>query len=163
MALIEQKYIDLFWNKVDKTDTCWNWTAYKDRDGYGIFGIKNVGQFKAHRFSLMLEGVDIPKGYIVMHHCDNPSCVNPYHLKPATIQENNKDKQNKGRQSLPKGTANAGAKLTDEEVRDIKARAQVGNRVGYNNGSNIKELASEYKVSTETIRLIARGITWDHI
>ena len=161
--MIEQKYIDLFWNKVDKTDTCWNWTAYKDRDGYGIFGIKNVGQFKAHRFSLMLEGVDIPKGYVVMHHCDNPSCVCPEHLKPATIQENNKDKQNKGRQSLPKGTANAGAKLTDDQVRDIKARAQVGNRVGYNNGSNIKELAVEYKVSTETIRLIARGVTWDHI
>jgi len=155
---MEQKHIDLFWTKVNKTDSCWNWTAAKCRDGYGLYSIKKLGQFKAHRFSLMIEGVDIPKGYVVMHHCDNPSCVNP-----ATVQENNKDKQNKGRQSFPKGTANAGAKLTDDQVRDIKARAKVGSRVGYNNGSNIKELAIEYKVSTETIRLISRGIIWDHI
>jgi len=161
--MIEQKHIDLFWTKVNKTDSCWNWTAAKCRDGYGLYSIKKLGQFKAHRFSLMSIGIDIPQGYVVMHHCDNPSCVNPAHLKPATVQENNKDKQNKRRQSFPKGTANAGAKLTDEQVRDIKLRARVGSRVGYNNGSNIKEIAAEYNVIHETIRLIARGVTWDHI
>lgn len=160
---IEQRHIDLFWSKVDKSADCWNWRAYKDRDGYGIFGIKHLAQFKAHRLSLMLSGVAIPKGYVVMHHCDNPSCVNSAHLKPATVAENNKDKQNKRRQSFPKGTANAGAKLTDDQVRDIRARARVGSRVGYNNGSNIKEIAAEYNVIPETVRLIARGITWDHI
>lgn len=161
--MVEQKYIDLFWNKVDKTDTCWNWTAYKDRDGYGIFGIKNVGQFKAHRFSLMLEGVDIPKGYIVMHHCDNPSCVCPEHLKPATVAENNLDKKLKGREARQKGESNAGSKLTESQVRDIRNRANVGLRTGYNNGSNLKELAVEYKVCVDTIRLIAHKKIWKHI
>jgi len=160
---IEQQYIDAFWSKVDKTTDCWNWRAAKCRDGYGLYGIRHIGQFKAHRFSLMLSGVSIPKGYVVMHRCDNPSCVNPEHLKPATVQENNKDKQIKGRQSFPKGTANAGAKLTDDQVRDIKARAIVGSRVGYNNGSNIKEIAAEYNVIPETVRLIARGHIWKHI
>lgn len=161
--MIEQKYIDLFWNKVDKTDTCWNWTAYKDRDGYGIFGIKNLGQFKAHRFSVMLKGIDIPEGYVVMHHCDNPSCVNPAHLKPATVAENNLDKKLKNRQSKLKGELNAGSKLTESQVKDIRSRVIVGSRRGYNNNSNIKELATEYKVCNDTIRLIAHRKIWSHI
>jgi hypothetical protein len=161
--MIEQKHIDLFWTKVNKTDSCWTWTAYKDRDGYGIFGIKNKGQFKAHRFSLMLEGVDIPKGYVVMHHCDNPSCVRPEHLKPATVAENNLDKKLKGREARQKGESNAGSKLTESQVKDIRNRATVGLRTGYNNGSNLKQLAVEYKVCVDTIRLIAHKKIWKHI
>ena len=163
MQMIEQKYIDLFWNKVDKTDTCWNWTAYKDRDGYGLFGIKKLGQFKAHRFSLMLKGVDIPKGYVVMHHCDNPACVNPDHLKPGTVAENNLDKKLKNRQKGSPGEQNARSKLTTQQVLEIRARAQVGDRVGYNNGSNLKDLAKEYNVCVDTIRLIARNKIWKHL
>jgi len=26
-----------FWSKVDQTDSCWNWTACKNTDGYGYF------------------------------------------------------------------------------------------------------------------------------
>jgi len=161
--MIEQKYIDLFWNKVDKSNDCWNWRAYKDRDGYGIFGIKHLGQFKAHRFSLMIQGVDIPEGYVVMHHCDNPSCVRPEHLKPATVAENNLDKLLKNRQKGCPGEHNARSKLTEQQVKEIKARAQVGCRTGYHNGSNLKELAKEYSVCVDTIRLIARNKIWTHI
>lgn len=160
---MEQKYIDLFWNKVDKTDNCWNWTAYKDRDGYGIFGIRNIGQFKAHRFSVMLTGQYLPKDKIVLHHCDNPSCVNPTHLSVGTVADNNLDKLNKGRQAKQKGETNPMAKLTEQQVKDIRSRCIIGSRVGYKNGSNLKELASEYKVCVETIRLIAKNKIWSHI
>lgn len=160
---IEQKYKDVFWSKVQKTDDCWHWTAGKCRDGYGVYSIKKIGQFKAHRFSLMLQGITIPQGYIVMHHCDNPSCVNPAHLAPATVAENNKDKHNKNRQRAAPGELNARSKLSELQVKDIRARAIVGARVGYNNGSNLKSLAKEYGVCVDTIRLIARNKIWTHI
>jgi hypothetical protein len=38
--MYSQDIIDRFWKKVEKTDTCWNWTAYK-QDGYGYFRVIN--------------------------------------------------------------------------------------------------------------------------
>ena len=44
-----------FWEKVEKTDSCWNWVAYKDREGYGRFSVNlkpcygTGGQGLAHR------------------------------------------------------------------------------------------------------------------
>ena len=156
-------YENLFWSKVDKTNDCWLWTAAKDANGYGKYSIAKIGNFRAHRLSLMYRGITIPKGYVVMHKCDNPSCVNPEHLQVGTIQENNLDKLTKNRQSKPKGMRNSRSKLTDDQVREIKSRAIVGHRSGYNNGSNLKQLAEEFNVSIETIRLIANTQTWSHI
>jgi hypothetical protein len=92
-----EKNIKNFWKHVDKTASgCWNWTAFKDKNNYGQFclGTKRVG---AHRFSLLIAGFDLTTGPVVMHHCDNPSCVNPAHLKITTQSENIQDCINKGR------------------------------------------------------------------
>ena len=162
----EQKVIDRFWTKVLKSDGCWLWQAARCRDGYGLYSIRQNGigkQYKAHRFVKMSQGEIIPSGYVVLHTCDNPSCVNPDHLKIGTIQENNLDKLSKNRQLGPKGQKNSRSKLTDEQVKDIKKRARVGSRVGYNNGSNLKQLAKEYGTCIDTIRLIARNKIWRHI
>ena len=92
--------IKRFWSKVDKTDDCWLWTCMLDRDGYGLFGTwdNNRGkQWRAHRYAkLITDGLD-PAKPVVMHTCDNPRCVNPDHLVNGTVQENNLDKQKKGR------------------------------------------------------------------
>jgi len=162
----EQKHIDNFWSKVIKMDGCWLWKAAHCRDGYGLYSIKINGigkQYKAHRFVKLIQGESIPPGYVVLHSCDNPGCVNPDHLRIGTVQENNLDKLAKNRQVGPKGQKNSKSKLTDQQVRDIKKRAQVGHRVGYNNGSNLKQLAKEYGTCIDTIRLIARNKTWRHI
>ena len=41
-----------FWAKVDRRgpDECWIWTAYRDPDGYGQFGL-NGRNVKAHRYA----------------------------------------------------------------------------------------------------------------
>ena len=88
--------IKRFWSKVQKTDSCWLWIGGKDKDGYGLFQL-NGKQWRSHRFSkLISDGLDnsLP---VVMHTCDNPSCVNPAHLVNGTIQDNNLDKYLKGR------------------------------------------------------------------
>lgn len=73
--------------KVDKTNECWLWTAYKDKDGYGKFGINNK-TFMAHRFSYEYFIGKIPDGFQIDHLCRVRNCVNPDHLEPVTPKEN---------------------------------------------------------------------------
>jgi len=165
---ISQNSIDLFWSKVIKKSGCWEFQAAKDRDGYHRFGYKLEGSNKyiqcgAHRFIMLIMGYNIPKGYVVCHHCDNPSCVNPEHLFIGTPADNNLDKLLKGRAKAPKGEKQANASLTDQQAREIKQRAVVGWRRGYNNGSNISELAKEYGIPRELVRRIARGELYKHV
>ena len=159
---IRQHSIDLFWSKVIKQNGCWAFQSAKDRDGYHKHSFKTEGSNKyrqtgAHRFMMLINGHTIPSGYVVCHKCDNPSCVNPEHLFIGTPADNNLDKLLKGRAVAPKGERQARASLTNEQAREIRKRAKVGWRVGYNNGSNISELAKEFGVPRELVRRIARG------
>lgn len=76
-----------FWAKVNKTDTCWLWTAYRTRDDYGRFWLNGKLE-RAHRVSFWLAGREIPLGLVMDHLCRTPACVNPDHLEAVTISEN---------------------------------------------------------------------------
>ena len=159
-----KRTIDNFYKNIQVShDTeCWNWTGRLNQDGYGCSSIFK-GRIKgAHRVSVWIDGRD-PTGHFVCHTCDNPACVNPSHLVIADAAWNNADKRSKGRHHQPKGSKNPQAKLDEATARKIKAETVVGYRVGYNNGSNVKEIAAKYNVHPETVRFIARGITWKHI
>ena len=87
-----------FWSRVDKRepDDCWLWVGSRDKAGYGVFKIGQK-QMRASRVALMLTNRAAIPQPIIAHHCDNPSCVNPAHLFPATPAENTKDMIAKGR------------------------------------------------------------------
>lgn len=75
-----------FWNKVKKTKTCWIWKATISC-GYGQLG-GNGNRKLAHRVSYEMTYGKIPKGMLILHQCDNKSCVNPSHLKTGTYSQN---------------------------------------------------------------------------
>jgi hypothetical protein len=87
-----------FFAKVDKTDTCWNWTsaktAYKPKriasdatKGYGFITI-NGRPFYAHRASWLMHKGPLVDGLVIDHLCNNTLCVNPDHLQQVTTREN---------------------------------------------------------------------------
>ncbi len=87
---------DRFMSKVKKTESCWLWTAYTNKWGYGT--IKILGKMRlAHRVSFTLFRCPIPEGLLVCHTCDNPPCVNPDHLWLGTDKDNASDCLSKGR------------------------------------------------------------------
>jgi hypothetical protein len=79
-----------FWPKVEKTETCWNWTAAKDRHGYGRFGrgSREDGAMFAHRYAWELENGPIPDGMDLDHVCHQHECVRPSHLRPVDRKRN---------------------------------------------------------------------------
>jgi hypothetical protein len=103
---MDEKTIKRFFDKIEKTETCWNWTAYKVPAGYGQFRNHNGECVFAHRYSALIHGKlkeqdffcsDRINNICVCHTCDNPSCVNPQHLFVGTKGDNNKDRSKKGR------------------------------------------------------------------
>jgi hypothetical protein len=94
-----------FWMKVQKSNGCWEWTAYRDPDGYGRFGWarkRRSENILAHRVSWELHYGPIPEGLWICHHCDNPSCVRPDHLFLGDRSMNMKDCAAKGRLAVHK-------------------------------------------------------------
>lgn len=88
-----------FWSKVDRKElnSCWNWLAGKDSDGYGVFYDYTVDNNKrAHRVAWKLVNKTEPQD-LLLHRCDNPSCVNPNHLFEGSHTDNMRDKSKKGR------------------------------------------------------------------
>ena len=80
--------MDRFWDKVEKTDTCWLWKAHTNQFGYGVFRLNGKLQ-KVHRVAYSLSVGEIESGLVIDHLCRNKSCCNPDHLEAVTILENN--------------------------------------------------------------------------
>lgn len=145
-----------FWSKVAKGGGCWEWTRYREPDwGYGIFrAVPGESMQKAHRVSWEIAHGPIPEGMQVCHRCDNPPCVRPDHLFLGTHLDNMRDRNAKGRQSRDGSTPgenSTSAKLTDEQVKDIRDRYLAG-------GVLQQDLAAEYNISQTQISRIVRGV-----
>jgi HNH endonuclease len=99
-----------FWAKVQIGPGCWEWTARRNRKGYGVATVLHSRpghnrQIEAHRVAYALAAGPIPVGRLVLHHCDNPACVKTEpdaeypegHLFLGTYRDNVRDMLSKGR------------------------------------------------------------------
>jgi len=152
-----------FWSKVNKTDTCWLWTASKRHKGYGAFvwadADGNIVQGRAHRFAWELANGPIPAGLCVLHRCDTPACVRVDHLFLGTKAENNADMAAKGRRIVGGTWCGAGryrrgedhwnAKLSDEDCRKL--------REDRNTGMSFSALGAKYGIHLSAAWKICSG------
>lgn len=83
----QARLTERFWSKVDRTESCWLWTAVLNSAGYGRFHLDGKMRL-AHRVAY--EGMvgAIPEAAQLDHLCRTRRCVNPSHLEPVTQREN---------------------------------------------------------------------------
>lgn len=153
---------DLFWRKVEwgSESQCWNWKAFRDRDGYGFFKVQIKGKgrnARAHRVAYLLFGGTLDPGMLLLHTCDNPSCVNPKHLVPGSNTDNMRQRSARNRMKPQHGEANPANKLTDDLVRQILAV------LAKPDPPSQKEIGRQFGVSQMTISLLSQGKIWLHI
>jgi hypothetical protein len=162
-----------FWSRVNKTDTCWVWTAGKSNK-YGDYYF-NGKHFRVHR--LVWESIHgpIPEKMVICHKCDNPPCCNPDHLFMGTQKDNVQDALKKGkynytanknphlRNRVYSGTIENAccgersplAKLKESDVRIIRELAAQGHSSWV--------LAKRYNVDPSAIRQVVKRQTWKHV
>lgn len=146
----EQRY----WDKVEVKgpEECWLWTGSIVRGGYGSIWWHGQSRGSACRVGWELLYGPIPDGLCVCHHYDNPACHNPAHWFLGTLQDNNRDRLDKGRyRKSHHDTPNQ--KLDWEKVRAIRASYSAG-------GVTQKQLAERYGVSAGKIWHVIHHRSW---
>lgn len=129
---------------------CWEWTGAKFPKGHPAYcawdpGAKQRIMVRVHRLMHFLNTGEQPEA--VMHRCDNAKCCNPAHLESGTVEQNNLDRDARGR--VRHGERHADAKLTAEDVQAI--RAFVGTQAA---------CAEQFGISPSNVSMIRAGKRW---
>lgn len=168
-----------FWAKVDKSSTCWNWTADVNTRGYGFFALRHGVKIYAHRYSYQLAAGPIPKGLFICHRCDNPRCVRPDHLFAGTQKQNIQDAVSKGRMArgdrqgsrkvflsrapaelreptnaYARGAKHGMSKLTEPKIRTIRLLSSTMTQGA---------IAHQFGVTAGAVSLILSRKRWAHV
>ena len=132
---------------------CWIFTGGLSDGGYGKCSSNAVKEDAAHRLSYALKFGPIPKDVMVLHKCDVRRCCRPSHLYLGDVQRNMDDREAHGKST--RGTGNGRAKLTENQVREIRRRRA--------NGEGIVPLSREFGVTNPLISAIAKRKIWKHV
>jgi len=130
---------------------CFLWLGPVDRNGYGIMWANGRSR-STHRIAYELRHGPIQGFWCVCHSCDVPCCCNPDHLFLGTYDDNNQDRVKKGRGGATRGSGHYAAKLTEHQVREIRAAK----------GSQ-QSIADRYGVYQTLVSKIKRRVTWKHL
>lgn len=133
---------------------CLLWPFGLSDNGYGS-PVKLKPKIQKRPHQIVCEAVYGPASspyHEVAHNCGNRQCVNRTHLRWATISENAADRVIHGTDI--RGEDNAQAKLTESDVREIRA---LDGKMFH------REIADIYGVHRVTISEAIRRVTWAHV
>jgi len=134
--------------KHDGSD-CLIWPYRKNHNGYAVAGFGN-GPIRVSRFVCQAANGEPPdKRYEAAHTCGNRACVSAGHLRWATPKVNQADRWEHGTE--PRGEKNSCAKLSENDVREIKKLLPSIEK---------KVLAKRFNVSPTAIWHIETGRNW---
>lgn len=137
--------MERFWNKVKKTNHCWNWIGSIDPEGYGRITIDGQNNL-AHRLSLeLILGKKLSKKLCVLHKCDNRKCVYPGHLYLGSKKDNAHDMMSRNRAAL--------AKLKTYQIIKIRKLFNTGKFTH-------EDIAKKFDISRANITNIVNNKTW---
>jgi hypothetical protein len=133
------------------SDECLYWPYTVAGGGYGALRIGGRNRKRgSHVMVCVLAHGPAPSANLeVAHSCNHRLCCNPRHLRWATRTENHADKVEHG--TSVRGERNGSARLTEAEVRQIKALQGTMSQ---------NKIANQFKVCASTIRNIREGKTW---
>ena len=157
---ITQKDLDRFWGHVDirGDDDCWNWTRAQT-NGYGLFSaggqLHRVSRF-AYQHGEGLNSKRIEGKLRISTTCRNKMCCNPRHMALHSQQEI--FDLMKQRDQITVGSKHRMSKLTEEDVKHIRARYVYHSEI-----DGCKSIGDDYGVSSWCIRDIITRKTWRHV
>lgn len=123
----------------------------KDKDGYICYRNKhNQKSSKLHRYLYEEKFGEIPKGMVLRHSCNEPSCINLDHLKIGTQQDNINDKVNANRQA--NGEKHGMNKFTQKIIMSIMQDTR-----------KYEDIANTYDLSVTHVVEIKNSKQWKHI
>lgn len=148
------KRLDFLKSIVGTTEQgCITWPFAVLQTGYGQMEMGGKKMSASRAICILAHG-EPPLGMNQSaHRCGNRICVNPNHLRWASVSQNLNDRREHGTLTDVAGEANGRAKLTAEEAREIRRRALAGTETHY-------EIAADYGVTFSTVSDIKRGKSW---
>ncbi len=178
---LSEKDIARFHSRIKRgsPNECWPWRTGTKHARFYAQGAK----LNAHRVAYFLAtGID-PGKALICHSCDFPPCCNPAHLHPGTNLTNMQEAAERGRmchgerwhsiftdlssrsgdnhwarahpEMTKKGEAHPKAKLTPDQVIDIRRRRAEGER--------LISLANKFNISIPAVYSIVTRKNWKHI
>ena len=136
-------------------DGCWLWARSRFADGYGRALFREGGKqvsIRASHIALTLAGKPRPDGADALHSCDNPSCVNPAHLRWGNDKMNARDREDRNRRVPVRGVRHGMSKLTDEKVVAIRQDPRTH-----------REVAKDFGVSFSLVAAVRRREIWRQV
>ncbi len=156
--VLDDDYKIKFLKKIDipkDKNECFIWLGAKVPDLSGNYRpyikLNNISYYASRVLYYMIYHID-PGELYVLHTCDEPMCMNPKHLFLGTLEDNMRDRADKGRYNNH-GENNPNNKLTEQDVIAIREKYSTGKYTQ-------EELASEYNVNRSMINHIISGRNW---